>query len=138
MFVHRLTEPIDEFDGLASLSDWLRDGSPQATRWAMQAILALADAAHHVGWRGDMRHMPAVGALPTPPATTAYLVVKQNDNGATFLITAADVPWRSGDIAITARVEPRDIGSWTPPASQDLDPCPPNDIDAPAGAEVPF
>ncbi len=45
MIVYRLTEPVDEFDGLAPLPDWLAGASPYATRWALQAILALADAA---------------------------------------------------------------------------------------------
>lgn len=45
-------------------------------------------------------------------------MVKQDDNGATVLITAADTT------AITAilstRVTPRDIGAWTHPTTDDI------------------
>ena len=33
-----------------------------------------------------MRHLPSVGVMLTPPGTTPYLVVKQDDDGATFII----------------------------------------------------
>ena len=120
MFVYRLTEPIDEFDGLTPLSDWLPDASPQATSWALQAILALADAAPTVGWRGDMRHLPDVGVIPTPPRTTPYLVVKQDDNGATFVVTTTETPWIAADPAACTRVVPREIGAWTHPTREDI------------------
>jgi len=120
MFVYRLTEPIDEFDGLTPLPDWLHDASPHATRWALQAILALADAAPAVGWRGDMRHLPAVGVMPTPPTTTPYLVVKQDDNGATFIVTTSETPWIAADAAACTRVAAREIGAWTHPTRDDI------------------
>jgi hypothetical protein len=120
MFVYRLTEPVDEFDGLTPLSDWLTGASPHATSWALQAILALADAAPAVGWRGDMRHLPAVGVMLTPPSTTAYLVVKQDDNGATFVVTATETPSIAADAATCTRVVPREIGAWTHPTREDI------------------
>ena len=120
MFVYRLIEPIDEFDGLTPLSVWLRDASPQATSWALQAILALADAAPAVSWRGDMRHLPSVGVMLTPPSTTAYLVVKQDDNGATFVVTTTEMPWIAADAATCTRVVPREIGAWTHPTRDDI------------------
>jgi len=73
MFAYRLTDPIDLFDGLTPLNDWLTRQHPSRTAWALQAVLALTDAAADVGWRGDMRHLPMVGALPTPSRTTPYL-----------------------------------------------------------------
>jgi hypothetical protein len=120
MFVYRLTDPIDEFDGLTSLPDWLHGASPHATRWALQAILALADAAPAVGWRGDMRHLPAVGVMLTPPSTTPYLLVKQDDNGATFVVTAAATPWTTAETAAATQVVPREIGAWTHPTHDDI------------------
>jgi len=119
MFVHRLAEPIDLFDGLTPLPEWLHDATPHATSWAIQALLALADAGPHIGWRGDMRHLPAIGALPTPPMATPFLVVKQDDNGTTFVVTAADVPWAATHIAATVNVIARNIGTWAPPTSHD-------------------
>jgi hypothetical protein len=118
MFVHRLTEPVDVFDGLTPLPDWLRNASDHEARWALQAVLALADAASDVGWRGDMRHLPSVGVLLTPPDTTPYLVVKQDDDGATFLVTAADAAGITASLSI--RVAPRDIGAWTHPTTDDI------------------
>jgi hypothetical protein len=120
MFVYRLTEPIDDFDDLAPLPDWQRDASPHATGWMLQAILALADAAPAVGWRGDMRHLPSVGVTPTPPAATPYLVVKQDNNGDTFVITAADASWVAADAAACCQVAPRPIGAWTHPTPEDI------------------
>jgi len=81
--------------------------------------LALADAADAVGWRGTMRHLPSVGALPTPPATTPYLIVKQDDNGATFVITAAETPWIAAHATHTW-VAAREIGAWTHPTADDI------------------
>jgi hypothetical protein len=118
MFVHRLTQPVDVFDGLTPLPDWLRHASDHEARWALQAVLALADAASEVGWRGDMRHLPSVGVLLTPPDTTPYLVVKQDDNGTTFLITAADAAGITA--SLSTRVAPRDIGAWTHPTTDDI------------------
>jgi hypothetical protein len=116
MFVYRLTEPIDVFDGLTALPDWLTGtGSTHATRWALQAILALADAAPGVGWQGDMRHLPSVGVAPDPPGVAPYLVVKQNNNGDTFIITATDAPWLDDIAAVCIRVDPRPVGAFTHP-----------------------
>ena len=89
MHVYRLSEPIDDFDGLTPLNEWL-DGDAERLAWALQAVLALAQAAPAVGWRGDMRHLPLVGHLPTSPFVARYLIIKQDNNGDTFLISQAD------------------------------------------------
>jgi hypothetical protein len=119
MFVYRLTEPIDDFDDLTPLPDWMHAASPHATRWMLQAILALADAAPVVGWRGDMRHLPAVGVTPASEATP-YLVVKQDNNGDTFVVTAMDAPWAAAGTAACCRVTPRDVGAWIHPTREDI------------------
>jgi hypothetical protein len=120
MFVYRLTEPIDVFDGLTSLPDWIRTGSAHASRWALQAILALADAAPAIGWQGDMRHLPSVGVAPDPPSVTPYLVVKQDNNGDTFIVTTIDAPWLDTIATACTSVEPRSIGAWTHPTLDDI------------------
>jgi hypothetical protein len=43
MLVCALTVPIDDFDDMTPLPAWLRS-DPARTRWALQAVLALADA----------------------------------------------------------------------------------------------
>jgi hypothetical protein len=58
-----------------------------------------------------MRHLPMVGALPTATRTTPYLLVKQNNNSDTFLVSTAqttdfDCPTHS----VTAVSRP--IGAW--------------------------
>ncbi|MCM3884105.1 hypothetical protein [Frankia sp. R82] len=113
MFVYRLTKPIDLFDGLVPLRRWLTDATAGQTSWALAAVLALGDAATDVGWHGDMRHLPLVGALPTRPATTPYLLVKQDNNGDTFLVTTAPPGWL-GETATQVQVPTRDIGAWEP------------------------
>jgi hypothetical protein len=133
VFVYRLAEPLDEFDGLTSMPDWLRGGSQAATRWALQAVLALADAGPEIGWRGDMRHLPSVGAVPTPPGVTAYLVVQQDDNGITFVVTDADGGWIVDVAAACVRVETRPIGAWTHPLREDV---PDTDETSVAGAHA--
>lgn len=120
MLIYRLTEPIDIFDGLTPLPQWLADASPHATRWAIQAILALADAGPAIGWDGDMRHLPSAGALPTPPAAAPFLVVKQDNNGDTFIITDTEAASIAADAAACLHVPARRIGAWTHPTTDDI------------------
>ncbi|GAA4475671.1 hypothetical protein GCM10023170_098870 [Phytohabitans houttuyneae] len=115
MFVYALTQPIDDFDALTPLPDWIAADPAARTRWALQAVLALADAATQVRWDGDMRHLPSVGAVLTPPDAIPYLTIKQDNNGTTFVISGVELPWPAGTIDATARTRPRPIGAWTPP-----------------------
>ncbi|WP_334029289.1 hypothetical protein [Nocardia terpenica] len=131
MFVVRLDEQIDLFDDLTPLPDWIgSDGARMA--WALQAVLALADAAPQVRWQGGMRHLPAVGVLPDPPYTATYLVVKQDNNGDTFLISASSqvLLFRNHASAETGH---RDIDCGPPPTSNDLREA----MQQPAGAPEP-
>jgi hypothetical protein len=48
LHVYRLSEPIDDFDGLTPLNEWL-DSDAERLAWALQAVLALAEAAPTVG-----------------------------------------------------------------------------------------
>jgi hypothetical protein len=110
MFVYRV-EPIDLFDDLTPLHRYLADGGSSATRWALTAVLALADSG--VGWEGDMRHLPHVGHLPCPPGTSPYLVVKQDNNGDTFIISSIPLAWIEHDYPdAKTQVPTRDIGRW--------------------------
>ena len=118
MHVCRLSEPIDDFDGLVALNEWL-GGDAERLAWALQAVLALAGAASAVGWRGDMRHLPMIGHLPSRPFVTRYLVVKQDNNGDTFLICEADPAELLGHAA-AGEVPPGPIGAWVPPNARDL------------------
>jgi hypothetical protein len=118
MHIYRLSEPIDDFDGLAPPHECL-DGDAERLAWALQAVLALAQAAPAVGWRGDMRHLPLVGHLPTSPFVTRYLLVKQDNNGDTFLICQADPAGLPGHAA-AAEIVPRAVGAWAPPNARDL------------------
>ena len=118
MHVYRLSEPIDDFDGLTPLNEWL-DGDANRLAWALRAVLALTEAALTVGWKGDMRHLPMVGHLPTSPFVTRYLVVKQDNNGDTFLICEADPSWLF-DHPSEDEVTPGPIGAWAPPTRRVL------------------
>jgi len=116
VFVYRLTVPIDDFDGLIPLGHWLTDPAPQRTArtgWVLTAVLALTDAADQVGWRGDVRHLPMVGVLSTSYQTTPYLVVEQDDDGATFIITQAEPDWIDQTTS-NAHVTARTVGSCEP------------------------
>jgi hypothetical protein len=114
-----LTTPIDLFDGLSPLSRWIADGDWQAA-WALRAVLALTDAAEHVGWRGDMRHLPSAGALPTPGHVTPFLVVKQESDGATFVICDDETPWLIPLSDTSQQVTARYIGPWPHDTRADL------------------
>lgn len=69
MFVYRLSEPIDFFDGLTPLNDRLAGQHPNRTASAPQAVLALTHAAGEVGWQGVLIHPTT--ARPAAPSTTA-------------------------------------------------------------------
>ncbi|MFB9178586.1 hypothetical protein ACFFX1_10640 [Dactylosporangium sucinum] len=86
----------------------------------MQAVLALADVADYVRWDGEMRHLPSVGAILAPPESHPYLVVKQDNNGTTFVISDIEIPGLTGVIAHTAHAIRRPIGGWTHPTSHDI------------------
>ncbi len=117
--MYRLPEPIDDWDGLTPLPDWLNGASPSAVWWALRAVLALADAGADIGWRGDMRHLPSVGAVLTPAGVTAFLVVKQDDNGITFVVSASDGRWIADLTQACVRVQGREIGAWVHPRRDD-------------------
>jgi hypothetical protein len=124
VFVYALTQPVDDFDALTPLPDWISADPAARTSWALQAILALADVATQVRWDGGMRHLPSVGAVLAPPDSIPYLVVKQDNNGTTFVISGIELPWPADTINATAHTRPRPIGSWTHPTSQDIPPIP--------------
>jgi hypothetical protein len=120
MFVYELAEPLDVFDALTPLPDWIAADPRERARWALQAVLALADAAVQLRWDGDMRHLPSVGAVLVPPESIPYLVVKQDNNGTTFVISAIELPWHGDVVAQTAEVRSRRIGAWLHPTSHDI------------------
>src|SRR5260370_2149793 len=88
LHVYRLSEPIDDFDGLTPLNEWL-DGDADRLAWALRAVLALAQAAPTVRWRGDMRHLPPIGHLPTNPLLPRHLASQHDNNGNNYLINPA-------------------------------------------------
>jgi hypothetical protein len=110
MFVYALTEPIDLFDGLISLPRWITEGEHDRAAWALRAILALADTADVIRWDGDMRHLPSIGALPVPPEAVPYLVVKQDNNGTTFVVSDEPIGWLLEHCNHHAEVNGRKIG----------------------------
>ena len=94
--------PIDTFSGLTPLSEWIANATVPDSEaqmsgyttghlrtdrimWAADAMRALQDA--DTIWEGTLRHEPFVGAIPSPPDTTPYLVVKQENDGTTFVIS---------------------------------------------------
>jgi hypothetical protein len=121
MFVYALTEPIDLFDGLTPLPEWIAQEPTPRTRWALQAILALNDAATAVRWSGDMRHLPSVGVALNPPGTNPYLVVKQDNNGTTFVVTDIALPLPADEVEHRTHVQARPFGAWTHPTHADVD-----------------
>jgi hypothetical protein len=134
MHVYRLDEPIDDFDGLTPLNEWL-DGDAERLAWALRAVLALAEAAPMVGWKGDMRHLPMVGHLPTSPFVTRYLVIKQDNNGDTFPICEADSSWLF-DQAAEDEATPGPIGAWPPPTRREILLDQPDLTEAPAEQDL--
>jgi hypothetical protein len=51
-------------------------------------------------------------ASPIPPDVIPYLVIKQDNNGDTFIITDAAMPHLDGSTVV--EIEPRLIGAWLP------------------------
>jgi hypothetical protein len=139
MVVYALAQPVDDFTALTPLPDWINADPIPHTHWALQAILALADTAHHVRWDGDMRHLPSVGAVIAPPDTHPYLVVKQDNNGTTFVISGIEIPSLANAVERRTRTDRRPIGAWTHPTGTDiptfLQPTYPN---VPADSDPPF
>jgi hypothetical protein len=120
VFIYRLAMPLDDFDDLATLPDWLRDGSSASTAWILQAVLALQDAAAQVGWRGDMRHLPSVGIPPAGTDEDPHLVVKQDNNGATFIIGNTPLPWAEALSSVQYVTARRRIAPVTHPTTIEI------------------
>jgi hypothetical protein len=123
MFVYRLTEPVDEFDGLTPLPVWLGGASPQGRpvgasggagfgRRGTPGRLAWRHAASAVGWWSA--HHIGHDSVPGRQA---------DDNGATSVVTAAEAPlWMTADVTASTRVACREIGGWTHPVAEDVAP----------------
>ncbi|MER7135418.1 hypothetical protein ABT358_02595 [Streptomyces sp. NPDC000341] len=123
--------PVDSFEGMIPLNLYL---SPQATshafespqsawhyieesvdrlNWVKGALSALELAAAEVDWDGDFRITPHVGALPwaAPLSDEAarYLLVKQDNNGSCFIISAGFpvplAPYQQNHRSTVVRVE---------------------------------
>jgi hypothetical protein len=120
MFVYALTQPIDFFDGLVPLPRWIADDPHDNTAWALRATLALADAAAEVRWRGDLRHLPSVGALPTPDTAELFMVFKQDTGGTCFVVSQTPIDWLLEYCDQHAEVRSRDIGAWQHTIRSDL------------------
>ncbi|MGY3676518.1 hypothetical protein [Streptomyces sp. TE33382] len=68
-------------------SDYYIEQDKERLDWAAAALDALQRGSGHVGWEGDFRHEPYVGALPWPENAGRYLLVKQGNNGTCFIIS---------------------------------------------------
>lgn len=119
MIVYRLTVPIDDFEDFVPITDWIRSGSPQDIAWTLTAVLALQDAG--LGWDGEMRHLPSVGVPTDRTAAEPCLIVKQDNNGDTFVISTNPLDWAQAECASAARVRPRRIGAFTHPTAEEID-----------------
>jgi hypothetical protein len=120
MFIYRLVTPLDDFDDLVALPDWLRNASPASIAWVLQAVLALQDSAEQIGWRGDMRHLPSVSIPSVGTNDTTHLVVKQDDNGTTFLISSTPLPWADTLSSAQTITTPHRITPVTLPTAADI------------------
>jgi hypothetical protein len=118
VIVYRLTVPIDEFEDFVPVTEWIRGGSPQDTAWILTAVLALQDA--RLGWDGEMRHLPSVGVPTDGTAQEPYLIVKQDSNGATFVVSANPLSWAETGCARVENVRPRRIGAFTHPTAEEI------------------
>ncbi|WP_194894618.1 hypothetical protein [Catenulispora pinisilvae] len=122
MFVYHLVDPLDDFGGLTALPDWLRNATPDNTAWVLQAVLALQTAAKEIGWEGEMRHLPWVGILDVGREPQRYLVVKQDNNGETFLVSTDRLYWPENEIGeVHETVTPRIGVCHHPTFDDDLD-----------------
>ncbi|MEV6674950.1 hypothetical protein [Streptomyces sp. NPDC051162] len=128
MIVYRLSSPIDFFTDYTPLPDWLRDGAPEKTAWLLEATLALNDAAAVVRWGGDMRHLPSVSA----PDGGLALIVKQDNNGDTFVISRNPVAWAEDECDLRHETPTRRIGRLTHPTDDEIAEAMGYGIDAPA------
>jgi hypothetical protein len=118
VIVYRLTVPFDDFEDFVPVTDWIRAGSPQDVAWILTAVLALQDAG--LGWDGEMRHLPSVGVPTDRTATEPYLIVKQDNNGDTFVISANPASWAEAGCARVEDVRPRRIAAFTHPTAEEI------------------
>jgi hypothetical protein len=73
-----------------------------------------------LGWDGEMRHLPSVGVPTDRTATEPCLIVKQDNNGATFVICANSLSWAEAGCVRVEDVRPRRIGAFTHPTAEEI------------------
>jgi hypothetical protein len=74
---------------------------------------------------------PSVGVALNPPGTNPYLVVKQDNNGTTFVIASVELALPADEVEHRAHTPACLIGAWTHPISADIEAVPDSyDLDA--------
>lgn len=59
----------------------------------LESWSAAQDLARQSGWEGDHRHEPVVFWVPTEGEFSFGFVIKQENNGCTFVISPVKMPW---------------------------------------------
>lgn len=93
--------------------DYVIEHAKARLEWTENAMKALEHVSRTVpwGWEGDFRHEPYVGALPWSGGSHPYLVVKQDNNGDSYLVSQGFAVPMDSELAIMgiARVSAAEI-----------------------------
>ncbi|MGW6202071.1 hypothetical protein ACWF9B_00220 [Streptomyces sp. NPDC055089] len=135
---------VDYFEGMVPVSQYLSlptdttinepwdldhviEHAKARLEWTENAMKALKYVSRTVrwGWEGDFRHEPYVGALPWSGGGHPYLVVKQDNNGDSYLISQGFAVPMNSELAVMgiAKVSAAEINA---PTGTGMDTTPPD------------
>ena len=122
MFVYSLTQPVDEFDGLTTLPDWLHGASPHATRWRCnRSSPSPTPPMPSAGAATCATYPPSASRSAHPPRARAWSSSRTTTAPrSSSPPPKPHAPWIAADAAACTRVAAREIGAWTHPTHDDI------------------
>lgn len=93
--------PIDFWDGALTASQLISNMGERVSTWEVYSVahalheleVRAQQAFRKIGWEGDVRTGPLFFALPGDNTMELGCMIKQDNNGSTFIASPHPLPW---------------------------------------------